>query len=120
MKYLTTDELVSIHDTIIELFGGEKGVVNKGGLDFIINKVQSSKTEIYHKAAMLLFEIVTSHPFVDGNKRTALEAADTFLRNNGKSLRIKDIKQAGEYIINIAENKKNIFSIEHWIKAQCE
>ena len=69
---------------------------------------------------MLLYEIITIHPFVDGNKRTALEAADTLLRNNGKSLQIKDIKQAGEYIISIAENKKNIFSIENWIKTHCD
>ena len=71
MKYLTIEEIVQIHDKLIEQFGGEKGIVDKGGLDFIVNKVQSAKTEIYHKAAMLLYEIIITHPFVDGNKRTA-------------------------------------------------
>ena len=120
MKYLTVEEIIQTHDKLIELFGGEKGIVDKGPLDFIVNKIQSSKTDIYHKSAMLLNEIITTHPFVDGNKRTAFETAKIFLRENGKTLKIKDINQASEYIINIAENKKNIFSIEHWIKTHCD
>lgn len=120
MKYLKLEEIVQIHDKLIEQFGGEKGIVNKSSLDFIINKLQSSKTDIYHKAAMLLHDIATTHPFVDGNKRTAIEIAKIFLRQNGKILTLKDINQAGEYINSIAEGKKNIFSIEKWVKAHCD
>ena len=98
MEYLIVEEIIQIHDKLIEKFGGEKGIVDKDLLDFIVNKVQSSKTDIYHKAAMLLYEIITTHPFVDGNKRTAFEAAETLLWKNGKSLRIKDLKQDEEYI----------------------
>ena len=116
MKYLTTEEIIQIHDALIEQFGGEKGIVDKNRLDFIVNKVRSSKADICHKAAVLLHDIITTHPFVDGNKRTAIEAADTFLRENGKSLELKDINQAGEYINSIAEGKKNLFSVENWIK----
>ena len=69
---------------------------------------------------MLLYEIVTTHPFVDGNKRTAFEAAKTFLRENGKTLQTKDINQDEKYIYSVAEGKKNIFSIENWIKTHCD
>ena len=57
MKYLTVEEIIQTHDKLIEQFGGEKGIVDRGVLDFIVNKVRSSKTEIYHKAAMLFFEL---------------------------------------------------------------
>lgn len=69
---------------------------------------------------MLLYEIITTHPFVDGNKRTALEITKAFLLANGKTLQIKDINQDEKYIYSIAEGKKNIFSIENWIKIHCD
>lgn len=120
MKHLNIEEIIQIHDKLIEQFGGEGGTVDKNKLDFIVNKVQSSKTDIYRKAAVLLHDIITTHPFVDGNKRTAIEIADTFLRENGKSLKLKDINKVGEYINSIAEGKKNLFSIENWIKTHCD
>ena len=120
MKYLTVEEIIQTHDKLIEQFGGEKSISDKSSLDFIVDKVQSSKTDIYHKAAMLLYEVITTHPFVDGNKRTALEITKAFLLVNGKTLQIKDINQDEKYIYGIAEGKKNIFSIENWIKTHCD
>ncbi len=83
MKYLTVEEIIQTHNKLIEQFGGEKGIADKSSLDFIADKVQSSKSDIYHKSAMLLYEIITTHPFVDGNKRTALEVSKAFLLANG-------------------------------------
>ena len=120
MKCLTVEEIIQIHDKLIEQFGGETGIVDKNRLDFITSKVQSSKGDVYKKAAILLHDIISGHPFIDGNKRTAIESADTFLRENGKSLDLKDINKTGEYINSIAEGKKNIMSIENWIKDHCD
>jgi death-on-curing protein len=120
MKYLTVEEIIQIHEKLIEQFGGEQGIVDKNRLDFITSKVQSSRGDVYRKASILLHDIISSHPFIDGNKRVAIEAADTFLRENGKSLELKDINKTGEYINSIAEGKKNMMSIEKWIKEQCD
>jgi len=38
---------------------------------------------IFDKAAAYCFFIITMHPFLDGNKRTALVAAITFLLDHG-------------------------------------
>ena len=120
MKHLTTEEIILIHNKLIKEFGGEEGIVDRDKLDFIADKVQSSKADVFRKAAMLLHDIATIHPFVDGNKRTAIETAKVFLRENGKTLNLKDINQAAEYIYSVAEDKKNIFSIENWIKQHCD
>ena len=120
MKYLTLEEIVQIHEKLIEQFGGETGIVDKNILDFITSKVQSSKGDIYRKATILLHDIISSHPFIDGNKRTAIETAKIFLRENGKMLELKDINKTGEYINSIAEGKKNLMSIENWIKEHCD
>jgi death-on-curing protein len=42
--------------------------------------------DIFEMAAALHFSLVSNHPFVDGNKRTALVAMLTFLDANGYSL----------------------------------
>ena len=120
MKYLTLEEILQIHDNLIEQFGGESGIVDMNKLDFIVSKVQSSKGDTYRKAAMLMHDIISTHPFIDGNKRTAVETAKIFLRENGKRLGFKDIYKAGEYINDIARGKKNMLSIEHWIKDHCD
>ena len=42
---------------------------------------------VFEKAAAYLFHLVRKHPFVDGNKRTALMCALVFLGSNGERLR---------------------------------
>jgi death on curing protein len=44
---------------------------------------------IEDKAAALFRGLAQNHPFVDGNKRTALMAADVFLRGNGKAFKVE-------------------------------
>ena len=68
-----------IHDKIISKSGGEKGLLNYGNLDFAVSQMKTTEG-LGHKAAVLLFGIIAKHPFVDGNKRTGLISAETFLR----------------------------------------
>jgi len=51
-----------------------------------LNKAAYGEVSLFELAAAYLFGIVKNHPFVDGNKRTALAAADVFLADNGWSL----------------------------------
>ncbi len=46
--------------------------------------------DIFEMAAAYLFHLVLNHPFVDGNKRVALECALVFLEINGISLEVSD------------------------------
>lgn len=38
MKYINVEEILQIHDKLIEQFGGERGIVDKGSLDFIVKR----------------------------------------------------------------------------------
>lgn len=89
MKYLTTQEILQIHDDIIKETGGYAGILSYGNLDFIVNQMEIPKT-IERAATVLFYGILTSHPFVDGNKRTGLEIMKTFLYMNGKKFVAKD------------------------------
>jgi len=59
-------------------------------------------------AAAYLFYICRNHPFLDGNKRTALAASLVFLENNGllpdRKLPINDWEQ---FVLDVASSKIN-------------
>ena len=88
-KFLNTKRALQIHESQIELFGGSSGIRDLGLLESALAMPQASfggtylHTDIYAMAAAYLFHIVSNHPFVDGNKRTGMVAALTFLDING-------------------------------------
>ena len=67
MEYLTTEEIIKIHDDIIKETGEHSGIISYGNLDFLIDQARIPKS-IERVAAVLFYGILTSHPFVDGIK----------------------------------------------------
>ncbi len=92
MKYLTAEQVLFIHARLITETGGEHGVLNLGLLQSAVARPQASfdnqdlYPDLFSKAAALLESLIGSHPFVDGNKRTAITAVGLFLRINGHCL----------------------------------
>jgi death-on-curing protein len=80
----------TLHAEQLRLHGGASGVRDEGMLESALarprQKEAYGKPDICDLAAAYLFGIVKNHPFVDGNKRTGLAAADTFLYFNGLDL----------------------------------
>lgn len=112
-SYLDTEEIMKIHDEIIAKSGGHEGLINYGNLDFTISQMRATKG-VNRKVAVLLFGIITKHPFVDGNKRTGYIAAKTFLTLNNKKLLAKK-KELWKVLHEISEGKMSIDQIENWI-----
>ncbi len=80
----TTEEVVAIHDVAIREFGGSLGLRDMGALESALLRPQMGYYDgIIEEAAAMLESLTMNHPFVDGNKRTAFYATDTFLRKNG-------------------------------------
>jgi len=112
--YLTTEEIVKIHDEIIKETGGHSGIISYGNIDFVVSQTEIPKN-LERKAAILLFGLLTSHPFVDGNKRTALESMKTFLLLNGKIF-VTTEKDIWIKLHEISEGKINLDRVVEWIK----
>jgi death-on-curing protein len=78
-----------IHAEVIKQFGGPNGVRDENLLASAVLTPQSSfhgkspYADIVEVAAAYLFYICKNHPFLDGNKRTAMMAGIVFLRLNG-------------------------------------
>lgn len=88
MTYLTPAQVLFIHSRLIAETGGAGGIRDLGLLAAAVARPQATfdGADLYHKAAALMESIIRNHPFVDGNKRTGIKAADLFLRLNGHRL----------------------------------
>jgi len=82
--YLTQAEIEAIHADQIERYGGSRGLRDPGQLEAALYRPQTGYyADLIAEAAALWESLSQNHPFVDGNKRTALAAAYTFLAING-------------------------------------
>lgn len=85
--YLTFVEVVAIHDDLLSVYGGARGLRDAGALEAALFRPQSGYyRDVIEEAAALWESLVINHPFVDGNKRIGLAATDVFLRLNGYGL----------------------------------
>lgn len=64
-------------------------MVNPGNLSYLVETASKVKDPIV-AAASLLFDIITLHPFLDGNKRTAVVTAESHLQSFGIKTSISD------------------------------
>ena len=89
MKYLTPDDVLKLHKKGLEAHGGETGIRDNGLLESAVAQPQMTfeGRDLYptlvEKAAALGYSLVKNHVFVDGNKRVAHLAMETFLALNG-------------------------------------
>jgi death-on-curing protein len=87
--HLTPETVQEIHAEAIARFGGSDGVRELALLESAVAAPQASfggrspYRDMAELAAAYLFYLCKNHPFVDGNKRTALGACLVFLRLNG-------------------------------------
>ena len=90
--FLTLAEVLEIHRNQIALYGGSPGVGDLHLLQSAIAQPESSfggewlHSDLFHMASAYAFHICQNHPFLDGNKRTALATALVFLELNDIAL----------------------------------
>ena len=84
VRFLSLDEIIAIQERLIDRFGGQHGVRDKGLLESALFRPQTGYyTHLEAMAAALFESLLINHAFVDGNKRVAFFGADVFLRLNG-------------------------------------
>lgn len=127
IKYLTRQELIKINQYAVEMVGGITfGVRSDAGLDAIVKQPKQVVfgrelyLTIWLKAACILQEITKKHVFIDGNKRTAMQAAMYFLHLNGYDARnIDAINDSDNFVlsvINSPDSEATMVSIATWLQ----
>lgn len=115
--FLTRDEVLEIHNRLIERFGGKSGVRDLGLLESALYRPKTGYYNDLTEMAAALFEsLIMNHPFIDGNKRVAFFSTDVFLRLNGYKFNVVS-DDAHKFLIELLESGE--CSYEHllpWIK----
>lgn len=108
--HLSIGSVREIHAEAIRQFGGLRGIRDENLLASAVLAPQSSfggkspYADIVEIAAAYLFYICKNHPFLDGNKRTAMMAAIVFLRFNGIEPKA-DSEQWERLMLDVAASK---------------
>jgi death on curing protein len=89
--WLIREVLLAAHDQQLEAHGGSAGVRDMGLFESALSRPQMlfkyEGADVFELAAAYADGIANNHPFIEGNKRTALVAAALFLELNGYTLR---------------------------------
>jgi len=118
------ETIINIHNTIIKLGGGEKGVRDDGGVYNstlkLLNHQSKNQRNPTNIGAFVLNEFAKRHYFVDGNKRTAYAIAKIFMLINKCHLKI-EYHEATQFMLDIAkyESKVNYNDIKNWLDENC-
>lgn len=70
---------------------------------------------IYLKAGALVHGLLRNHPFVDGNKRTSMYSAMTFLELNGYKF-VAGQKEVVVFALKVENDKVSVEQIAKWLK----
>jgi death on curing protein len=113
--FLTVSEVVGLHSDQIREFGGSAGIRDQGLLASAVAQASATydgeylHNGLFEMAAAYAFHIAENQPFLDGNKRTALNAAIVFLGLNGFDV-VDDEGVLGAAMIGLSTGE--------WSKAQ--
>ncbi len=85
--FITREWVDALHQQSLEEHGGQDGIRNEHGLESALAQPQNvfhySQGDLFDLAAACAFHLAENQPFIDGNKRTAITTALTFLELNG-------------------------------------
>ena len=119
--YPSLPDVLATHARLIVLFGGAQGVRDRGALEAALGRPQSGYyRDVIEQAAALLESLSQNHPFVDGNKRTAITVTAGFLRINGFHLNFDDL-DAYQFLMQLYENNQfRLERLEPWLRQHAQ
>ena len=112
IKFFSLAEIIYIHQNQISTYGGSQGIRDLNLLSSAIAMPESQfageylHKDIFEMAAAYIYHIAQNHPFIDGNKRTALAAGLTFLDLHNMDINDPD-DILYEMMINVASGRIN-------------
>lgn len=121
MKYLTREQVMKLHQVLIETSGGSLGIRDEGMLDSALKTPLQTfdKRELFptilDKATRLAFGLIKNHPFIDGNKRIGTHAMLIFLALNNIVLSYKD-EELIDIIFKVASDRADENDLYNWIE----
>lgn len=114
--FLTVQEVVEIHDDLLEQFGGRPGIQKPNELASAVMRPQIGYYGgLIDEAAAFMESLANNHPFVDGNKRVTFFATDAFLRVNGYFIDCDSIEAHSHFMNLFDTNSFRFAELVEWL-----
>jgi death on curing protein len=121
VKKLSPKQILLIHDELIDIYGGSHGIRDRNLLESAIYQPFASYggidlySTIFDKSAALLRSMINNHPFIDGNKRTAIVSVQISLEESGYTFNAS-IKDTYNFLNKVANQNLSVEEISNWLK----
>ena len=121
MITLTIDQVLALHDMMLQATGGATGLRDRGALESAIYHAFASfdGNDLYptteEKAARQAYAMIRNHPFVDGNKRVGLLVMLVFLELNAIVLRFSQ-EELIDLGFAVAAGNRDDKAVLEWIQ----
>ena len=114
--YIWVDDILAIYADQIERYGGGNGIRDPGLLEAALFRPQTGYSPtLIDEAAALWESLAQSHPFLDGNKRTAFAATYVFLAINGLDIIATD-DEAQDFVLGLYATSSITFdNLRAWL-----
>lgn len=125
MIFLTREQILLMHEQLIERYGGTHGVRDEGLLDSALNTPFQGYGEyeffptVIEKAVRLCFGLVKNHPFHDGNKRIGALAMLTTLDLNHINIHT-DSSELSDIILHLAAGDIDDGYFLSWVQTRID
>ena len=123
--HLLLQDILNFHSDLERQFVLLPGIRNIGLLESAISTAFQSfdgydlYPTVHEKAAQLCRGIAKNHPFIDGNKRTALHCMFIYLKANGYIINTT-LEEKKSLIIDIASGEKSYEDVVNWLRMHVE
>jgi len=120
MKYLSAQDVVRIHEFVIQEHELQ-GMAGDKSVDAVIARVENRIhygmiADIYELAACYATYIAVGHVFNDANKRTAYAAMKVCLHMNGITTKLGTDEAVGNMIIRAAQQQVDEKDLAQWLR----
>lgn len=122
MRFISLEEVLTIHDRMLEIGGGRAGVHDFALLHSAVERPKAHfggehlYATVWLAAAALMQSLVKNHSFEDGNKRTAYFSTMRFLHKNGYFLSPPD-QETLACMVAVDVEHKSVEEIAAWLEA---
>jgi death-on-curing protein len=111
----------SIHNILIDKFGGSKGIRDIGALQAVLARPYATfdQNDLYptsiDKASALFESIIINHPFVDGNKRISYVLMRIILLHDNLDI-VASQSEKYNFVISASKGESRYDEIKQWLK----
>lgn len=125
MNEINSESIICLNYFAVSATGGLFGIRDLGVLNSSVKEVYQTfeGEELYptieEKSARTCYNLISSHPFVDGNKRTGLLTMLSLLLTNGIKVKCSDVELI-KIGLSLAKGKMGYEDLLGWVNSNKE